>query len=105
MHTVRVSILTIPVEHLDEVAELMGNAENDLQGIKHLPGLIAYYAGIDRTTMQLSNVSVWDSTDHANAMSTFRPMLDLAARCLEIPGVTFLRPIPNFASLWQWEVA
>jgi hypothetical protein len=104
MNTVRVSILTIPAEHLESVAQLMVDAEESLSAIKQLPGLVAYFAGVDRATMQLSNVSVWDSTDHANAMTTFQPMLDLAKRCMEFPGVTFLRPIPNFDSLWQWEI-
>jgi hypothetical protein len=35
-------------------------------------------------------------------MSTFQPMLDLAGTFAKIPGVTFMRPIPNFESLWQW---
>jgi hypothetical protein len=28
--------------------------------------------------------------------------LDLARAFSEIPGVTFVRPIPNFEGLWQW---
>jgi hypothetical protein len=102
MNTVRVSILNVPAEHIDHVAQLMIAAEEELAGIKELPGLISYYAGIDRTMNQLSNVSVWESDEHAKAMLTFQPMLDLGARFLEVPGLTFVRPIPNFNSLWEW---
>jgi hypothetical protein len=102
MSVVRVSILNIPAEHLDEASARMTEAEVALADIRKLPGLLAYFVGVDRTTSQLSNVSVWDTDEHAKAMSTFQPMLDLAATFAKIPGVTFVRPIPNFASLWQW---
>jgi hypothetical protein len=102
MSVVRVSILNIPTEHLDLTAQLMKDAEETLAEIRTLPGLRAYFAGIDRTTSQLSNVSIWDSVEHAKAMSTFQPMLDLAATFASLPGVTFVRPIPNFDQLWQW---
>ena len=99
---VRVSILNIPHEHLDEASRRMKDAEASLSGIRDLPGLLAYFVGVDRTTSQLSNVSVWDTAENAKAMSTFQPMLDLAATFSELPGVTFVRPIPNFEGLWQW---
>jgi hypothetical protein len=102
MSVVRVSILNIPTEHLEHVEQLMIDAEHELAGIRDLPGLRAYFAGVDRTTSQLSNVSVWDSVEHASAMRTFQPMLDMAAKFAELPGVTFVRPIPNFENLWQW---
>jgi hypothetical protein len=100
---IRVSILTIPTEHLEQAEHMMVEAESSLAGIHDLPGLRAYFAGVDRTTSQLSNVSIWDNAEHAQAMSTFQPMLDLAAAIsTAIPGVTFLRPIPNFENVWQW---
>jgi hypothetical protein len=103
MSTVRVSILNIPAEHLDQAAEWMTEAEGDLAGIKNLPGLISYHAGIDRENGQLSNVSVWDSAEHARAMSTFLPMLDLGAKFQQLSGISFVRPISNFDELWRWE--
>jgi hypothetical protein len=105
MTTVRVSILSIPADQIDHVAQLMVDAETQLAGIKNLPGLISYYVGIDRETLQLSNVSLWDNAEYAKAMSTFQPMLDLAKQFLEIPGISFVRPIPNFDSLWEWDLA
>jgi hypothetical protein len=103
MSVVRVSILTIPAEGLEEVTAMMIEAETALAGIRNLPGLQAYFVGVDRTTNQLSNVSVWDTDEHARAVSTFQPMLDLGAKFVDaVPGTTFLRPIPNFDMLWQW---
>ena len=102
MTVVRVSVLNIPVEHLDAAAQLMEEAEAALDGIRKLPGRLAYFVGIDRSTSQLSNVSLWETDENAKAMSTFQPMLDLARTFSEIPGVTFVRPIPNFEGLWQW---
>jgi hypothetical protein len=98
---VRVSILTIPSDRIDEAAEAMRRAETDLIGIKQLDGLRAYFAGVDRDRSQLTNVSVWDSVEHAEQMSTFQPMLDLGKK-FAADGATFLRPIPNFQCLWEW---
>ncbi len=98
---IRVSILTVPPEHLDAVAQLMRDAEPALECIRDLPGHMAYFAGVDRETSQLTNVSVWRTAEEAKAMSSFQPMLDLAQKCAAL-GCTFLRPIPNFATLWQW---
>jgi hypothetical protein len=102
MSVVRVSILNIPHEHLDEASQRMKDAEASLGGIRELPGLLAYFVGVDRSTSQLSNISVWDTAEHARAMSTFQPMLDLARTFAELPDVTFARPVPNFEGLWQW---
>jgi hypothetical protein len=99
--TVRVSILTIPAGRIDEAADAMRKAEEELKGILRLKGLRAYFAGVDRARSQLTNVSVWDSPESAEQMSSFQPMLDLGAR-FAARGATFLRPIPNFDCLWQW---
>jgi hypothetical protein len=98
---VRVSILSIPEGHIDEAAEAMRAAEEELRGILKFEGLRAYFAGVDRARSQLTNVSVWDSPENAEQMSSFRPMLDLGKR-FAAQGATFLRPIPNFDCLWQW---
>ena len=98
---VRVSILTFPDGHIEAAAEAMRNAEEELRGILKLKGLRAYFAGVDRVRSQLTNVSVWDSAENAEQMSSFQPMLDLGKR-FAAQGATFLRPIPNFDCLWQW---
>jgi hypothetical protein len=101
MAVVRVSILTIPAEHLAEAEQIMVDAEPSLRGILDLPGVISYFAGVDRAKGQLTNVSFWESTEAAEQMSTFQPMLDLAGSLVPL-GATFLRPIPNFEMVWQW---
>ena len=98
---VRVSILTIPPDRIDEAVEAMRKAETDLVGIKKLKGLRTYFAGVDRIRSQLTNVSVWDSVEHAEQMSSFQAMLDLG-KSFAAKGATFLRPIPNFQCLWEW---
>jgi len=97
---VRVSILTIPDGHIEDAAESMRKAEEELKGVQKLKGLRAYFAGVDRARSQLTNVSVWDSAENAEQMSSFQPMLDLGKR-FAARGATFLRPIPNFDCLWQ----
>lgn len=99
--TVRVSILTIPQDRIDEAAVAMRTAEQALKGILGLKGLRGYFAGVDRARSQLTNVSIWDSPEDAEQMSHFQPMLDLGKQ-FAARGATFLRPIPNFECLWQW---
>ena len=55
----------------------------------------------DEATLSLTNTSVWDTLDHAKQMDTFQPMLDSAKRFAD-KGVTFERPIMNYAMLWQF---
>jgi hypothetical protein len=105
MSVVRVSILNIPPDRLDELAQVMTEAEEALSGIRQLPGLLAYFVGVDRTLSQLSNVSVWETAEHAKQMATFQPMLDLGGQFAAVPGVSFVRPIPNFEPLWSWGAA
>lgn len=97
----RVSILTVPRDKLDDLEQVMRDAEAELQAIRALPGHLAYFAGVDRETSQLINASVWATAEQAKQMLAFQPMLDLGARFAAL-GCTFLRPIPNFETLWQW---
>jgi len=63
-----------------------------------LQGLLHYYVGIDRTLGYLTNVSVWDSLEHAQQMDSLAAML--AQRpILEAAGVTF-EVITNHETLW-----
>ena len=98
---VRVSILNIPEDRIDEAIRAMTDAETELAGIRSLAGLKAYFAGVDRARCQITNVSIWNSAEHAEQMSSFQPMLELGKR-FAARGATFLRPIPNFERLWTW---
>jgi hypothetical protein len=67
-----------------------------------MAGLLAFYAGADEATSSLTNVSVWTSLDAARQLDTFQPMLELG-KAFVANGVTFERPIMNYATLWQFE--
>ena len=66
--------------------------------ITAMPGLLHYYAGIDEQALQVTNVSVWDTLEHAQAMSSLQPML--AQRpLLEAVDVDF-EMITNHETVW-----
>jgi hypothetical protein len=81
----RVSILTIPDGHIEAAAEAMRKAEEELRGILKLKGLRAYFAGVDRARSQLTNVSVWDSPENAEQMSSFLCSISASASPLREP--------------------
>jgi hypothetical protein len=61
--------------------------------------LIAYYVGIDRDTSTITNTSVWQTRDHAMAMSNLQEMAALR-ETFEGLGVTF-QPVANHDVLWE----
>ena len=98
---VRVSILRCPPGQFAGCSKMMADFELTLRpGIEAMPGLVAYYAGADEATSSLHNTSVWDTLEHAKQLDTFQPMLD-SAKHFAARGVTFERPIMNYATLWQ----
>lgn len=98
---VRVSILRCQPERLARCSAVMAEFEAALRpGIEAMPGLAAYYAGSDEATSSLHNTSVRDTLEHAEQMDTFQPMLD-SAKHFAAEGVTFERPIMDYATLWQ----
>ncbi len=98
---VRVSILRCVPEKFTEFQQMMIEADSLLRpGIEVMPGLINYYAGADRATSSLTNVSIWKTLDNAKQMDTFQPMLDLA-KAFAQKGAEFDRPIMNYMTLWQ----
>jgi hypothetical protein len=98
---VRVSILRCKADRFEEFEHMMSDsAAILLPGIRAMHGCRAYFAGSDRATSSLSNVSVWDTLEDAKQMERFQPMLDLGKRFLDA-GATFERPIMNYGTLWQ----
>jgi hypothetical protein len=96
---VRISKGSFDPANLAACESALAGSETALRlAIEQMPGLIHYYVGIDRQNHQLTNVSVWDTIEHAAAMSQLAPML--AQRpVMEAAGVTF-EPITNHDSLW-----
>ena len=99
---VRVSFGWFPPEKADQVARNMDYAGKPLgEAIRKLPGLISYYSGIDRERHAIVNVSLWESVAAAEQMGTLQQMLDQGAVLTGL-GVQFVRPIPNFETLWSF---
>ena len=96
---VRISKGSFPPERRHDAERALAASEDALRdAIERMPGLVHYYVAIDRHVGQLTNVSVWDSLEHATAMSTLAEML--AQRpVMEAAGVTF-EPITNHETLW-----
>jgi heme-degrading monooxygenase HmoA len=97
---VRISKGTFQAERLDEAEAALAASEASLRrAIESMPGLLQYYVAIDREAGQLTNVSVWDSLDHARAMSGLQEM-QAQRPILEGAGVTF-EVITNHDVLWS----
>ena len=96
---VRISKGSFPSVRLDDVRRRIAESEHALcAAITAMPGLLHYYAGIDEQALQVTNVSVWDTLEHAQAMSSLQPML--AQRpLLEAVDVDF-EMITNHETVW-----
>jgi hypothetical protein len=67
--------------------------------IRALPGLLHYYVASDVESCSMVNVSLWESMEAAQQMSTLAPML--AQRDVFVAmGVEF-QPIRNYTGLWS----
>lgn len=98
---IRISIGSFDPDRLGVVeAELIASKAPLEAGIRAMRGNRGYYAGIDRQGHAMTNVSIWESVEAAEQMSTFQPMLDLAQEFTAL-GVRFQRPILNFTTLWD----
>ena len=80
-------------QRLDESAQTLVPAIRALRGCRH------FWAGIERASATMINVSVWESLEAARQMDTLAPMLTLAREFTSL-GVTFERPIINYETLW-----
>jgi hypothetical protein len=101
---VRVSRGRFDWSRYEEISQRLADARLTLfPAIQRLPGLLHYYVGIDAVTSTMVNVSIWDSLEHAQQMSTLAPMLALASAFQSL-GVKF-DPIANYATLWEVEAA
>ena len=96
---VRISKGAFAPDRLTEAERALADSEMVLRtALEAMPGVIHYYVAIDRERGQLTNVSVWDTMEHAAAMSQLAPKL--AQRpILEAAGVTF-ETITNHETLW-----
>ena len=86
--------------HAQVSKRLNASSESLVPAIRRLPGCVSYFVGSDALSNTLVNVSVWDTLEHAEAMSSHAEMAALAKEFIEI-GVQFERPIANYEVMWQ----
>jgi hypothetical protein len=99
---IRISKGQFPLEKAAEAERLLAESERALERpLRALSGLLHYFVAIDREKGFLTNVSIWDSLEHAHQMDRLSEML--AQRpILEAAGVSF-EPITNHETLWTRE--
>lgn len=99
---IRVALVRCDPENFVLISDKMQESEKELRpGIEAMPGLIAYYAGADAETLTLTNVSLWDSVEHANQINTFEPMSRLAQDLIDHGGRPE-RPVMNHVTQWSF---
>jgi hypothetical protein len=101
MPVLRISRGSFKPEDYERIkARLDGSQHTLVPAITKLSGCLHYWAGIDRASNTMVNVSVWKSLTDAKQMDTLAPMLALAGEFVEL-GVVFERPIANYETLWR----
>jgi quinol monooxygenase YgiN len=101
MITVRISRGAFDPDDYDRIAKLLDESRLTLvPAIRQLEGCLHYWAGIDRSSNTMVNVSVWRSSNHARQMETLMEMKLLAGEFSKL-GVRFERPINNYDILWE----
>jgi quinol monooxygenase YgiN len=88
------------IDQYDVMVERLRDAESVLvPAVRELPGLIDYYAGIDRDSGTMIRVSVWDSSEHAEAIATF-PAIVSAKALFESFGVEWEPSVTYDVAWW-----
>jgi hypothetical protein len=101
MSVVRISRGSFKPDDYDRIAKRLEDARQMLvPGILQLNGCLHYWAGIERQSNTMVNVSVWQSLTDAKQMETLAPMLALADEFSQL-GVDFERPIVNYEVVWE----
>jgi quinol monooxygenase YgiN len=89
-----------PELHAAVQARLEASSRSLIPAISAMAGCLSYYVGSDEASSTMINVSVWDTHEHAQAMSLLPEMASLAKEFIAL-GVEFERPIINYSVLWQ----
>jgi quinol monooxygenase YgiN len=85
---------------LDDVTAILRASEEKLvPAIRQLPGLQSYHTGIDVASGTMITVSIWDTAEHAAAMSGL-PEMNAQRPLLQEQGFVF-DPITIYEILWQ----
>ena len=101
MATVRISRGSFIPDSYDRIAKRLDESQYTLvPRIRELDGCLHYWAGIDRNSNTMVNVSVWRSLNDAKQMEGLAEMKTLADEFLKL-GVKFERPINNYEVVWE----
>jgi hypothetical protein len=96
---VRVTRGRFAAEQYDEMAKRLQEAEAVLSpAIRALPGLIDYYAGIDRESASMIRISVWDTAEHAAQIASLPEIVSLKV-VFEAAGVDW-EPSSTYPVSW-----
>ena len=98
---VRISIAYFKPEQTDKVESMLNNEFKNhvAPAIKELRGHIAFYVGIDKEKLTMSNVSFWQTKEDALQMATLREMADMRATFKAL-GIEF-NDMTNHDILWM----
>jgi hypothetical protein len=98
---VRISIGYFSAEQADKVESMLNNEFKDslVPAIKKLKGNLAYYVGIDKERLAMTNVSFWATKEDALQMATLKEMLAMRTT-FEALGLRFI-DITNHNMLWK----
>jgi hypothetical protein len=97
---VRISRGHFAPDQFEEIDRMLRESgEVLIPAISRLPGNRHYYAGIDRASGTMVNVSVWETLEHAQQMATLPEMRALAGSFGD-KGVRF-ETIVNYQTAWE----
>ncbi len=100
MPVVRISTGRFDAGVYDEVDRLMRDGQKRLvPAIEKLPGCLRYEAGISRDANTITNVSIWDTLEHAQQMASLQAM-QTEGILMRSKGVRF-DPIINYEVVWE----
>ncbi len=71
-----------------------------IPALRRLPGCVSFFAAADAASNTMVNVSVWDTLEHAEALTSLPEMTALAKEFVAL-GVAFERPVVNYDVMWQ----
>ena len=98
---VRISKASFDPDDYERVNRALDEVQSSLiPAIRRLGGLLHFYAGIDRESGTMINVSVWTSLEAAEQMNGLREM-QVAGETFVRMGARFDRPIVNYGSIWM----
>ena len=100
MPVVRISIGRFDKSVYGAVERLLRDGRERLvPAIEKLPGCLRYEVGISRDANTITNVSIWDTLEHAGQMASLQAM-QAEGNLMRSKGVRF-DPIINYETVWE----